>query len=333
MNKVGIIGCGKILPRHIEAINQNENYKLMALCDLDSDRLSYVKNKYFTNGYQDYKEMIKNEDINFVVICSPNSLHFEQAIYSLKSKCDVLVEKPAVLNPSQILAINETAFKFNQNAYTVLQVRLNDCIQNLKHLIESGKIGTIRGFSLVQRWQRPQEYFNDWRGDPLVGGGILYECGIHYLDILCYFFGKPNVKFVSKYNRKHFDVQIEDTLYCIAEYKNFAGTIEVNISTEPRNMECSLTLLTSDGLIKIGGKAMNAVEVVAFSDELQSTKVANFLNSKNEANEPNSYGNYSGSCPNHPDLYRNIEKFPILETNEVLSLIDEIYSFCNIKYY
>mgnify|MGYP003651013588 CR=1 FL=1 len=326
---VGIIGCGKIFPRHIEAINQNDNFNLIAVCDIDKEKTSQV----LVNRYTDYRSMFDNEEINFVVIATPNGQHFEQAKYFLERQCDVLLEKPATLQPTQIDLLLKIAENNSAKAYAVLQVRLNSCIQNLKKLIDSNAIGDIRGISLVQRWQRPKEYFSDWRGDPLVGGGLLHECGIHYLDVLCYLFGKPTVVSSKKYNTKHLGVGVEDTVYSLLDYGSYGGNVEINISSEPRNLECSLSIMTSRGFIKLGGKAMNFVEKVSFITEDESIKISDHLLSNNIVGSPNSYGSYSGSCPNHPNLYKKINLFTLQESKNVLYLIDEIYKHCNTRYY
>jgi UDP-N-acetyl-2-amino-2-deoxyglucuronate dehydrogenase len=332
VNRVGIIGCGKILDRHVEAIRSNDDYVLVSVCDTDVKTMIEASNNHRAAGFVDHEEMIQSGFINFVVIATPNSLHFEQAMYALENNCDVLIEKPATLDPSQVSTLKMHALKNNRTAYTVLQVRLNSCIQNLKKLIDNNEIGEIRGVSLVQRWQRPKEYFSDWRGEPLVGGGILHECGIHYLDILCYLFGRPKVVSSKIYNTKHKDVDIEDTVYSILDYGEYGGNIEVTISSEPKNLECSLSIVTDSGFIKLGGKAMNVVEDVNFVEEKRS-KIISILKGSGDVGTPNSYGNYAGSCPNHPSLYKNIQDFDIIKTSDVLHLIDDIYSSCGVKYY
>lgn len=325
---VGIVGCGKIFPRHIEAINQNDNFNLIAVCDIDEDKTSQ-----HSAGYTDFRSMLDNEDINFAVIATPNGQHFEQAKYFLERQCDVLLEKPATLDPKQVFALLKIAENNSTKAYAVLQVRLNSCIQNLKKLIDNGALGDIRGVSLIQRWQRPEEYFSDWRGDPLVGGGLLHECGIHYLDILCYLLGKPSVISAKKYNTKHLNTEIEDTLYSLLDFGSYGGSVEINISSEPRNLECSLSIMTSRGYIELGGKAMNSVERISFLTEAESIKISDHLLANNIVGSPNSYGSYSGSCPNHPNLYKKINMFGLQESSDVLYLIDEIYDHCNIRYY
>ena len=168
---------------------------------------------------------------------------------------------------------------------------------------------------------------------PKVGGGTLHECGIHYLDILCFLLGKPDVMSAKKYNTKHKKTEIEDTVYATLDYGDFGGNIEVTISSEPRNLECSLSILTDRGFIKIGGKAMNTFEQINFVDKDLENKIKNIVNKDNFIGTPNSYGSYAGSCPNHPDLYKNIENFELIQTQNVLQLIDEIYENCNTRYY
>jgi len=327
--KVGIIGCGAILVRHIEAIEKNDSFSLVSLCDIDTAKYpaDLIPKKSF---YTDYKEMIKKEDINFVVIATPNNLHYEQSIYALQNGCDVLVEKPATLDSKLLEKIQRTAKKNKQKAYCVLQVRLNPAVQLVKKMLIRGDLGTIRGVSLVQRWQRPLEYFDGWRGIPEQGGGVLHECGIHYLDVMCYLFGEPKVCHSKHYNTKHKDSPIEDTIYSIIDYGSYGGTIEVTISSEPKNLECSISILTDRGYLKIGGKALNKIEEFSFLDKYKNLKDDICLTS--EVRNPNAYVGYEGSCPNHPDLYKNLERFNIKETNMVINTISNIYNKSKLFY-
>tara|TARA_R100000278_G_scaffold78868_1_gene61123 strand:+ start:91 stop:1098 length:1008 start_codon:yes stop_codon:yes gene_type:complete len=331
--KVGIVGCGKIFARHLEAIEANRDYQLIAICDTDETLLSEKSKGMSVTKFTEYKDMVLQTEVDFIVIATPNSQHFEQAMFCIENGCDVLIEKPATIDPKQIDLLISHADKHQQEVYAVLQVRLNSCIQNLKYLIDNNIIGNIRGFGLVQRWQRPPQYFDDWRGIPKVGGGTLHECGIHYLDILCHILGKPSVLSATKYNTKHKKTEIEDTVYATLDYGDFGGNIEVTISSEPKNLECSLSILTDSGFIKIGGKAMNTFEEISFLDKHLESTVKNIISKDNSIGTPNSYGSYAGSCPNHPELYKNIKNFHLIETKNVLQLIDEIYKNCNVQYY
>ena len=276
--------------------------------------------------------MLSNEQLDFITIATPNSLHVEQALYCLEKQCDVLIEKPVSFSPDEILQIIETAEKNNVSAYCVLQVRLNPTVQLLKEILNEKILGEIRSVNFVQRWQRPIEYFTGWRALPKIGGGTLYEVGIHYLDIIQYLFGMPKVHSSKVYQTKHVSVDIEDTIYSIFDFGNFGGTCEITIAAEPNNLECSLSILGSNGYVKLGGKALNIVESAKFLSHGHQLEFDKLKKKYDITTSPNNYGSYQGSCPNHPFVYQNLENFKIQETINVISLIDEIYNKSNIKY-
>ncbi len=331
--KVGIIGCGGIFPRHIEAIEANEEFELISVCDIQPTLAKSLGKRYNVSYYTDYQEMIKNEDVNFIVIATPNVLHKEQAKFALSNKCDVLIEKPVAFNIKDVKDIQKHAKKNQQTAYCVLQVRLNPTVHLLKEVLENKLLGEIRGFSFTQRWQRPLEYFSGWRGEPEVGGGILYETGIHYLDILQHLLGAPKEVIATKlYTTKHKDGVIEDTVYSVVDYGEFGGTIESTIATEPHNIESSISLLGSNGYIKIGGKALNIIESANFLSYGFKQEYDRISKKYDQVNQPNSYGSYQGSCPNHPDVYKNLKDFNLDQTYNVITLIEGIYNKAGVVY-
>lgn len=331
-NKVGIIGCGAILIRHLESIKNNNNFELVSICDIQEDLVNNLSKSLNVKPYVNYKEMILDSDINFVTIATPNSQHYMQALFALHNNCDILVEKPVSFSKDDVEFIIATSEKYNQNAYCVLQVRLNPTVQLLKEVLEIEMLGKIRSVNFIQRWQRPLEYFTGWRSIPDVGGGTLYEVAIHYLDVIQYLFGKPNVQSSKTYKIKHTDVDIEDTIYSIFDFGDYGGICEVTIAAEPQNLECSISVLGSNGYIKLGGKALNIVESANFLSHGYQTEFENIRKKYDITTKPNHYGSYQGSCPNHPYVYKNIDQFKINETVNVISLIEEIYNKSNIRY-
>jgi predicted dehydrogenase len=330
--KVGIIGCGAILPRHIESIESNHNFELVSLCDIQEDLVKEISKKYNTNHFSDYKEMIKNSDINFVTIATPNSIHYEQSIFALENGCDILIEKPVAFSKREVLDIMNVAEKNNRMAYCVLQVRLNPTVIFLKEILKNNILGDVRAVNFIQRWQRPIEYFTGWRSYPKIGGGTLYEVGIHYLDVIQHVFGLPLVHSSKIYKTKHVSVDIEDTIYSILDFGNFGGTCEVTISAEPSNLECSISVLGSNGFVKIGGKSLNVIESGNFLSYGHQKEYEKIKEKYSISTEPNNYGSYQGSCPNHPYVYQNLNEFKIEESINVIQLIEEIYNKSNIKY-
>lgn len=333
MYKVGIIGCGSVFHRHLEAIEANQkNFKLVSLCDVQLNVAKSIASKLNACSFDCYKKMIDSKQLNFVVIATPAFLHAEQAIYALERGCDVLIEKPIALNVEDTKAIITAAKANKQKAYCVLQVRLNPTIKLLKQVLKKNLLGNIRGVSLIQRWQRPFEFFSGWRSDPTLGGGILYECGIHYLDVLIHLLGVPSIKHSLAYQVKHKSASTEDTFYSLFDFGTFGGTCEITMAAEPQNLECSLSLLGSNGYIKIGGKSLNIIESAKFLSHGCQAEFDNLMHDHDDKKYKITNGSSNIICANHPELYANLSCFQIEESISVIQLISEMYKNANKCY-
>lgn len=331
--RVGIIGCGIIFDKHIDAIKNNiENFELVAICDIDPKKVEIRSKEYGVKGFENYIEMLSamQGEMNLVVITTPNSFHYQMAIDSLKCGYDILVEKPIDFLSSRAAEIVDLAKKLDRKAYAVLQVRYNPTVKIVKNAIDNNFIGDIRSVSLIQRWQRPSSYFDSWRADEKIGGRTLYEVGIHYLDIVQILFGVPEVKATATFNNKHKNVKFEDTIFSILKFKNGAsGSLEVTIASEPQNLECSLSIMGSDGYIKIGGKALDKIDRAMFGNIEYEKKWEEMTKEMDASIEPNSYGTHQGSCPNHPTLYREISNGNGITLDNAINsilFIEEVYN-------
>ncbi len=332
--KVGIIGCSHILARHLESIRENlDSFELVALCDTNEEVLEKVVSE---NGnvesFNDYKKMLgeMKGKMNFVVIATPNHLHYAMAVDSLKAGYDVLIEKPIAFESSKAQEIQDLADELSREVYCVLQVRYNSTVEVISKVLKKGLLGDVRCVNFVQRWQRPIGYFENWRGVPEQGGRPLYEFSIHYLDIIQQNFGLPKVKAIETFNHKHLAIPFEDTLYSIVEYGGgISGVIEFNVVSEPSNLECSISIQGSQGFLKIGGKALDEVEVGTFEDEDLQKEFEKIV--KNTGNSlPNSlHCSNVGSCPKHPVLYKEIARgrgFKASEAIQSIKFIEKLYS-------
>jgi UDP-N-acetyl-2-amino-2-deoxyglucuronate dehydrogenase len=331
--RVGIIGCGHILIRHLESIRDNSDYfELVALCDIDEYVLKKALKDDKVPGYTEYKKMLEEMKgkMDFVVIATPNHLHYKMAMDALGAGYDILVEKPIAFEASKVKAIQNKADKLGKEAFCVLQVRYNPTVKILRQAVSEGLIGKIRSVSFVQRWQRPVGYFRDWRGKLDEGGKSLYEYAIHYLDIVQGMFGVPKVFDTELFNHKHMDIPFEDTLFSIVKYDNGAsGTIEVNVAVEPSNLECSISIMGSKGYVEIGGNALDVVVRADFEERKDQKKWDKMKKDAGEALIPNSYGTHVGSCPNHPTLYEEIAKgngFPVSDAVASIKFIEKVYA-------
>ena len=185
--KVAIIGCGAIFNRHLDAIQKNNGlYELVAVCDIQKEISQTYGERYGVDSFFSLEDCLEKSCADFYVIATPNYLHYEQAKKCILKSKEVLVEKPATLRKEELVELVELAKEKKVNAYCILQVRLNNSVAVVKKCLEKNLLGRIRSASLIQRWQRPVEYFSGWRAISKMGGGTLHEVGIHYIDILQY---------------------------------------------------------------------------------------------------------------------------------------------------
>ncbi|MCX8514541.1 MAG: hypothetical protein RL017_491 [Pseudomonadota bacterium] len=326
---VAVLGCGAIFSRHIAAINNNPDlYQLIGIYDTNQEVLNKYKTELNTKTYSCEDEGYLDNEVNCICILTPNNLHFNQAVKALNNKKNVILEKPATFKASQIIELEQLAQQNKVKVFGVLQVRLNPSVIIAKQAINENLLGKIRGCSLVQRWQRPLTYFTGWRGNMASGGGILREFGVHYLDVMQYLLGMPEVVKASFYNTKFDATDVNDTIYSIFDFKTFGGTMEISIAAEPKNLECTLSIMGEHGFIKLGGKSLDEFVNYEF---LGSEGLTRFEQIKSEVSARKVVTlASSGASPYHPELYRQIviepKMFALGQMYNVISLVEKIYA-------
>ena len=146
MQNFALIGAaGYIAPRHIKAIADTGNNLMVAYDKFDSvGRLdsSFPDCSFFTENEQFdrfcSKQMRTDNPLHWVSICTPNYTHDAFIRYGLRLGCDVICEKPLVLNPYNIDNLMELEQETGHKAYTILQLRLHDKIRALKQKVDNG---------------------------------------------------------------------------------------------------------------------------------------------------------------------------------------------------
>jgi len=301
MIKIALIGCGRISRVHIESIHQLDRLQLVALAEIDRDKHPALKEKWGVPVYDNHRTLLESEEIDVVVIATPNGSHFEIARDVIKAGKHVLLEKPITIHNRDADRLIELAREYGVHLFAIKQVRYNPTIRLLKHVVDQNLLGKIFSASLVVRWTRPQSYYDtsDWRGKIDQDGGTLLNQGIHYVDIMQWILGMPRSVFAITRTACH-DLEIEDMATALIKFDNTVATLEFTVNTYPHNLECSLTVLGETGSIKLSGSAMNTIEI---------WEVKNFPKPPiQEGLAPNIYagGLYQGSCPNHIFVYEDL---------------------------
>jgi UDP-N-acetyl-2-amino-2-deoxyglucuronate dehydrogenase len=204
----GLIGvAGYIAVRHLKAIKDTGNNLLASLDKFDSVGLldSYFpKSDFFVEfeRFDRHFDKLKRTGtkIDYVSICSPNYLHDSHIRFALRHQADAICEKPIVLNPWNIDALQEIEKETGRKIYTVLQLRLHPRIIELREKIKNGPKNKVYDIDLSYITSRGNWYYISWKGDIQKSGGIACNIGIHFFDMLGWIFGevKNNVVNISE---------------------------------------------------------------------------------------------------------------------------------------
>jgi len=205
MKRFGLIGAaGYIAPRHMQAIKDTGNILEVALDPSDSVGILdfyHPKASFFTEieRFDRHIDKLRRRDrgLDYISICSPNYLHDSHIRMALRNDCDVICEKPLVLNPENMHFLKILEEESGKKINNILQLRLHDAIQTLKKEIDPQRIYDIDLSYIAGRglW-----YHYSWKGDQTKSGGLATNIGVHFFDMLTWIFGPviQNKLYISK---------------------------------------------------------------------------------------------------------------------------------------
>lgn len=165
--KFSIIGTGFVLPAHIQAIR-----------DIKGEIRDIVND---VHGENEWKKMLQSTDADCIVILTPNHLHKEMILESVKLGKTVLCEKPLVINSKDCQELDGKG-----NIFSVLQLRHHPLLKEIKANIKESKNVINMDISVF----RDEDYYKGWKGQKEKSGGPLFNLGVHYFDLLLYLFGE-----------------------------------------------------------------------------------------------------------------------------------------------
>lgn len=200
-----LIGVGGYIGiRHLRAIKDTHNNLVASLDPSDSVGIldSFFPDSDFFVEFERFDRHVdklrrKGEKIDYVTICSPNYLHDSHIRFALRSKANAICEKPVVLNPWNIDALQEIEQESGQNVNIVLQLRLHPTIMSLKNQIEAAPPEQTYNIDLSYITSRGNWYYISWKGDLNKSGGIATNIGVHFFDMLTWIFGEVQENIVQ----------------------------------------------------------------------------------------------------------------------------------------
>lgn len=203
----GLIGvAGYIAPRHIHAIKETGGNLCAALDKFDSvgilDRYFPEASFFLEPERFDrylYKRQRQGNPLDFISICSPNYLHDAHIRMALRNGSDAICEKPLVLNPWNVDALEQLEEDTGRKIHHVLQLRLHPAIVALKNKVDQASPDKIYDVDLSYITSRGKWYHESWKGDIAKSGGISTNIGIHFFDMLQWIFGEPEQNTVHRH--------------------------------------------------------------------------------------------------------------------------------------
>jgi UDP-N-acetyl-2-amino-2-deoxyglucuronate dehydrogenase len=196
-----IIGvAGYVSPRHLKAIQDTGNRLVAAVDPSDSvglldhysfDVRFFTEIERFDRHLEKLRRGPEEDRVHYVSICSPNYLHDAHCRLALRVHSNAICEKPLVINPWNLDALQEIEREYDGKINTVLQLRLHPALIALRNKLHSE--GTIRKHDVILTYvtARGAWYHTSWKGYIEKSGGIATNIGVHLFDLLLWLFGNP----------------------------------------------------------------------------------------------------------------------------------------------
>lgn len=226
MLKVGIVGCGGIAKVHAWGIDKIAEAKLKACADIRIQRAVELAGEYGITKehcYASLEEMLQQEELDVLHICTPHYLHVPMVLEGLKKGIAVFCEKPPAISKKQWMELEKVCKETKGKLGFCFQNRYTNTMKMAQSIVNSGSLGRITGARAFVTWRRDEDYYlTDWKGKlDTEGGGVLINQSIHTLDLLLRFFEEPT-KVRSSIHNHHLEgvIEVEDTVEAWMEFKH-----------------------------------------------------------------------------------------------------------------
>lgn len=221
--KIGVIGLGGVAQLvHLPNLAKISGADLTAVAEVNKNRLLTISNKFnVKEKFSSYKEMLEKSNIDAVIIATPTSTHTEIAIDCLNAGKDVLVEKPLARTYAEAKKIVDAAKKNKKKIMVGMNLRYRPDTMLLRSFINTKEIG--EPFYVKCGWIRKQSSSEKWfTKKEQSGGGVIFDLGIHLLDLALWLLDYPEITSVSSQNFYHNTKSVEDTSISCVKCDNSA---------------------------------------------------------------------------------------------------------------
>lgn len=185
--KIGIIGCGGIANgKHMPSLKKIKNVQMVAFCDIIEERAVKAAEEYGVEGakvYTDYKELLKDRDIEVVHVCTPNRSHAFISIDAMEAGKHVMCEKPMAKTYKEAKEMLDASERTGMKLTIGYQSRWRADSLYLKKMCEDGELGEIYYGKAIALRRRAVPTWDVFLNEYEQGGGPLIDIGTHALDL------------------------------------------------------------------------------------------------------------------------------------------------------
>ncbi len=192
-----VLGLGRIGPSHARIVASTPGVELKAVAEMSEEKLGKLLSDLpGVAGYGDYRDVLKRDDIDVVVICLPHWLHEQAAVDAANAGKHILIEKPLADSVAECDRIIEAAERNGVALMPAHTQHYYPVVRKTKEIIDSGQVGKL--IMAVDMWYKPlnPESRPRWMLDRKTGGGMALMDGVHLIDRLLWIIG-PDVEAVS----------------------------------------------------------------------------------------------------------------------------------------
>jgi predicted dehydrogenase len=251
MNRVLVIGTGSIGQRHLRnlrALGIDE----LAACDPDLSRIKTIRQDLDVITFETLSTALEKFRPNMVLICTPPSLHVEQARQVIQAGLDLFIEKPLSHTWDNVEALlNES-----QSSRSIVQVgynlRFHPALQQIKQVVTDKTMGRILWAraefgQYLPDWRPWQDYRQSYTANQKLGGGILLDAS-HEIDYLMWLLGRPTQVMCMAGKVSNLDVDVEDSATVLFRYADGVH-VDIHVDFIQRDYARSLKLVGEEGIL------------------------------------------------------------------------------------
>lgn len=265
MIRIGAVGAGNILNKHVKQLATMDDAEIVAVTDLNDETVAAAIEKYLpgkdASGYTDAAAMYAKENLDAVIIASPHTLHYGQAVQALDAGCHVFLEKPMTTSSADAKTLAAKAEASGKVVAVGFNTASKQVFQYLRQQIRAetwGKLEMVTGF-ISQNWMKGTA--GKWRQDPaLSGGGQAYDSGAHILNSLLWSVESEPETVFAFVDNKGLAVDINSVL-SVRFANGVLGNITIsgNCAKSGRHM----AFIFENGLVEIDGWGGSWIKVQA----------------------------------------------------------------------